>query len=145
MKKNIFETIASFAPSELTLIEEHCIPRTLRKDEILLGEGEICRSAYFILSGSFYQYRLRDTTENVIDLHIENEWFLNSTSFISQKPSDTIIKAHAESEILELTVHSIHKLISLSPVYLQLGRLLEPATSCTKFFDEGMTPAEKYN
>jgi len=136
--------IGDFSASELNLINEHAIHRQLKKNEILLKEGQICRSIYFIITGAFYQYRMDDMEENIIELHIENDWFLNNTSFISQKPSVDTIKAYTDSEVLELTLYSIHNLIETSPVFFQLGKLLQPTIPRTQFFDNTMTPAEKY-
>jgi CRP-like cAMP-binding protein len=145
MIKQVLSNIGRFSAEELNLIQEQCLNRRLKKNEILLESGQVCRSVYFILEGAFYQYRMNDIDENIIELHIENEWFLNYESFLSQKPSTETIKAYADSEILELTVHSIHALIEKSPVFFQLGKLLQPLAVRSKFFDEAMTPAEKYN
>ncbi len=137
--------MGAFSAEALQSIYTQCKTRQLCKQETLLEAGQICQSAYFIVSGAFYQFRMRDIDENIIELHIENEWFLNQASFIAQKPSIDTIKAYADSKILELTVSSIHQLIESSPVFFQLGKLLHPTTQRTQFFDEAMTPAEKYN
>jgi CRP-like cAMP-binding protein len=144
MINKILKNIGTFSEDELSLIHKHCNLRQLKKNEILLESGQICGSIYFTVSGSFYQYRMNDIDENIIELHIENEWFLNYSSFISQKPSNEIIKAYADSEILEMTVYSLHNLIETSPVFFQLGKLLQPTTLRTQFFDDAMTPSEKY-
>jgi CRP-like cAMP-binding protein len=145
MINQILGKIGRFSEEELNLIHEHCIPRTLKKNEILLEAGQVCRSVYFAVSGAFYQYRMHDIDGNIIDLHIENEWFLNYVSFISQKPSVDTLRAYSDSEILEMTVDSLHHLIGASPVFFQLGKLLQAPALRSQFFDEAMTPAEKYN
>ncbi|WP_051293032.1 Crp/Fnr family transcriptional regulator [Olivibacter sitiensis] len=139
------EKIGDFSASEFNMIHAHAQFRQLKKNDILLKEGQVCSAIYFIIKGAFYQYRMNDVDENIIELHVDNEWFLNNTSFITQKPSFDTIKAYADSEILELNIHSIHKLIEISPVFFQLGKLLQPAAVRTQFFDNTMTPAEKYN
>ena len=145
MITQILENIGIFSAEELNLIQKHCNPRHLKKNEILLEAGQICSSIYFLVSGSFYQYRIIDIDQNIIELHIENEWFLNYSSFISQKPSIDTIKAYEDSEILEMTVYSLHNLIKISPIFFQLGKLLQPTTLRTQFFDDAMTPTKKYN
>jgi CRP-like cAMP-binding protein len=144
MINQVLENIGTFSAEELDLIQKHCNLRHLKKNEVLLEAGQICSSIYFTVSGAFYQYRIIDIDENIIELHIENEWFLNYSSFISQKPSSDTIKAYVDSEILEMTVYSLHNLIGISPVFFQLGKLLQPATLRTQFFDDAMTPGEKY-
>ncbi|SEL32482.1 Crp/Fnr family transcriptional regulator [Parapedobacter koreensis] len=138
------EEIGNFSTYELDLIHKRATYRRIKRNEVLLTEGQICQSIYFLITGALYQYRMDDIDENIIELHSENEWFLNSPSFISQKPSVDTIKAYADSEILELTIYSIHQLIGLSPVFFQLGKLLQPANPRSQFFDNIMTPAEKY-
>lgn len=145
MINQVLEKIGRFSEEELNLIHKHCIPRTIKKNEILLEAGQVCRSVYFAVSGVFYQYRMHDIDENIIDLHIENEWFLNYASFISQKPSVDTLRAYSDSEILELTVDSLHHLIGLSPVFFQLAKLMQAPALRSQFFDEAMTPTEKYN
>ena len=145
MLSDILKSVGKFSVEELELIEKHCNLRHIKKNEILLEAGQICSSIYFIVSGSFYQYRIIDIDQNIIELHIENEWFLNYSSFISQKPSIDTIKAYEDSEILEMTKHSLHNLIKISPIFFQLGKLLQPITLRTQFFDDSMTPTEKYN
>lgn len=63
---------------------------------------------------------------------------------MSQKPSESFVQAYAESEILELTVQSLHGLIAESPAFLQMGRILEQATARVHFFDNDLTPIQKY-
>ncbi len=144
MINQVLENIGTFSSEELDLIQNQCNRRHLKKNEVLLEADQICTSIYFAVSGAFYQYRIIDIDENIIELHVENEFFLNYSSFISQKPSIDTIKAYVDSEILELTVYSLHKLIEISPVFLQLGKLLQPTTLRTQFFDDSMTPSEKY-
>jgi CRP-like cAMP-binding protein len=144
MLSQVLKNIGNFSTEELDLIQKHFNRRHLKKNEVLLEVGQICSSIYFTVSGAFYQYRIIDIDENIIELHIENEWFLNYSSFISQKPSTETIKAYIDSEILEMTVYSLHSLIKISPVFFQLGKLLQPTTLRTQFFDDAMTPIEKY-
>ncbi|MDI9311498.1 MAG: Crp/Fnr family transcriptional regulator [Limnohabitans sp.] len=138
------QNIGTFSLQEIEQIFEYCTFRKVTKNEILLKEGEICKSLYFLLSGAIYQYRVNDIDENAINLHTENQWFLNNSSFISQKPSTETIKAFLNSELLEMTVYSLHKLIELSPVYYQFARVLEPNTQIKKYFDHKTSPIEKY-
>ena len=144
MINQVLKNIGTFSAEELDLIQKHCNLQLLKKNEILLKAGQICSSIYFTISGAFYQYRIIDIDENIIELHIENECFSNYSSFISQKPSSDTIKAYVDSEILEMTVYSLHNLIEISPVFFQLGKLLQPTTLRTQFYDDSMTPIEKY-
>ena len=135
-----------FREDDLILFSENIKIRSIKKDEILLREGEICKSIFFVDDGAVYQHNEKDEIEqNVIDLHIEGEWLLNHTSFIAQKPSEGVIQAYSDCNLVELTLHSLHKLIGVSPTFFQLGKLLEPSNSRVSFFDNDLTPIQKYD
>jgi len=145
MIENTLSQFELFLESDYKLVEKELKYRKLFKDDILLREGEICKSLYYIQSGSFIQYQTKEIEKHIIDLHIKNEWFVNHSSFIAQKPSSTAIMAFEETEILELSVNSIHKLIETSPVFLSLGKILDQARERTLFFDKCFSPTDKYN
>lgn len=139
------EITGFYAEKDLLLFEEKVKIRNVSRNEILLRKGEVCRSIFFNLSGAFYQYRVTDDMEQqVIDLHADQEWFLNHRSFAGQKPSESYMEAYTESSILELTVESLHHLIAQSPSFLQMGKILDQATSRVHFFDNDLTPTQKY-
>jgi CRP-like cAMP-binding protein len=134
-----------YSDEDVLLFEKAAVSRTMAKNEILLQQGAVCKSMFYNITGAFYQYNVKDEIEeNIIDLHTDKEWFFNHSSFASQKPSGSFIKAYAQSSILELSVESLHWLIAKSQVFLQMGKLLDQATSRVYFFDNCLTPAEKY-
>lgn len=145
MLKTDLDKIGRFSDQNFESILKLLIPRQLSRNELLLDHGQICQSAFFISSGSAYQFRYDDIDQKVTDLHIQSEWCLNYSSFISQIPSQNIIKANTETCIFELSIHAIHHLISESAVFLQLGKILEGALTRTHYLDNPMSPSEKYN
>lgn len=134
-----------YSEADVLLFERSVRFRVVSKGEILIRPGNVCRSIFYNLSGALYQYNYKDDVEeNIIDLHSDNEWFVNHMSFISQKPSDSFMKAFTESNVLELTIESLHRLIGRSPAFLQLAKIFEQATSRVHFFDNRLTPTQKY-
>jgi CRP-like cAMP-binding protein len=145
MMSKILNAIGQFSENDCTLFEKAVKIRQVKKEEILLKQGEKCQSLFYTLEGSFYQYYFDEENDlKVIDLYIENEWFLNQQSFVAQKPSETYIEAYSDSTILELTVHALHFLIGQSPAFFQLGKVLEQPLSRLYFFDKTLSPLEKY-
>ncbi len=141
----ILKTNGDYSLTDIQLFEANTTCRQLLKNDILIKPGEVCKSIYFNIAGAVYQYNSNaEMEENVIDLHLANEWFLHHNSFITQKPADGFIKAYSNSKILELTIESLHHLVGKSPAFLQLGRIFEQSTSRVHFFDNRLTPAEKY-
>ena len=143
--QNILANIGRFSTFDLELFEKHITQRIFNKNDVLLKEGEICKSIYFIVSGSFFQYLTQDFTEVIIDLHLQNEWMFNHQSLIEQTPSHTTIKAFAKSEVIELSLMSFHCLTPQSQSFLQFGKILNQTHNRTHIFDNSLTPAEKYN
>jgi len=145
MISDILKSNGIYNDRDIQLFADKIKFRRIAKDEILIKQGQVCRSVFFIIEGAFYQYNFKnEIEENVLDLHSDNEWFLNYNSFISQKPSDSFIKAYTDSKIFELDIESLHWLIGESPGFLQLLKILEPATARVHFFDNRLTPVEKY-
>ncbi|MDX2068125.1 MAG: hypothetical protein SFV55_06840 [Haliscomenobacter sp.] len=145
MTATILKQIGNFNEEQVRLFESKIVYRKLSKDEIVLPEGGVCSSVFYNLSGALYQFNYKADNElNVVDLHLDREWFLNASSFFNQKPSDCCIKAFTDCSIFELSVFRLHELIAVSPVFLQLGKVLEHATSRVHFFDNLMTPLQKY-
>lgn len=135
----------NFSHSEMDLLRSVLLSKEVRKGISLLKPGQICQSLYFISSGSFIQFKEKDEIDqNVIDLHVEQEWMLNQQSFVKQQPSETFIQAYTYSTVHELTITELHNLINRSPVFFQLARLLEPTPSRITLFDDQLRPAEKY-
>lgn len=98
--QEILNSLGQFSNFDIELFEKHSSKRILNKNEVLLNEGEICKSFCFILSGSFSQFKTYDIDEVIIDLHLQNEWMFNQQSLIEQTPSNTTIKAFSKSEII---------------------------------------------
>jgi CRP-like cAMP-binding protein len=111
----------------------------------LLGQGEVSKSVFFNLKGSIYQYVSHPEIDyTIIDLHIENEWIVNHRSFVAQLPAESFISAYTEGSVLEISIESIHYLISRSLAFLQLNKILEQSMSRVYFFDNALTPLQKW-
>lgn len=145
MTQNILRDIGQFSEADLILFENYVTKRSFNKNDLLLKEGEVCRSAFYILSGSFYQFKTGEIDDTIVDLHVQSEWMFNHTSFINQSPSRTSIKAFTGSEVIELTLDKLHELIIQSAAFLQLARIFDQANTRIHFFDSSLNPVQKYN
>lgn len=141
----ILQTVGSFSPHDAALFEQHTKRLKLKKNGILLPAGEVCTSFYFILSGAFVQFQLQEVDESIVDLHLPQEWMFIQDSLTAQLPSTTTIRAFSSAEVMELSLYQFHQLSSLSPAFLQFGKILNQAKSRTFLFDNALTPKEKYH
>lgn len=148
MNENLLKSIkefARFSENELSVLSDKLVQKKFRKDEVVLRPGQICQSIYFVISGSFRQYRItEDSDEVVVDLYIDNDWMMNHKSFTSQGPSENFITAFTDSETFELSMHSIHALIGLSQSFFQLGKILESVVYTSDPYKEQARPELKY-
>lgn len=142
--RKCLDKIGTFSEEELILIYESAVICKVKKNEVILNVGQVCNSFFFILSGACYQYQMDDIEEKIIDLFTEYDCALNQVSFISRKPSNDVIKAFIDCEILVLNIDSVHKLIKMSNSFLQFGKLMNSQNRLL-FFDNSMSPVDKYN
>ncbi|MEO6283125.1 MAG: Crp/Fnr family transcriptional regulator [Dyadobacter sp.] len=145
MFSEILRATGSYSDQDFQLFEKEVKVRQVEKGQVLLRKGEVARSLFFILKGAFYQYKTGSETErDVFDLHLDHEWLFNYTSLISQKPSECDVEAFNDASVLELSLETLHYLTGKSVAFLQLNKVLERAVSKLHFFDNAMTPLEKY-
>lgn len=143
--QEILAGTGTFSSRDLLLFEEKVLRKTVKKNDTVLRQGEICQSVYFIQSGSFVQFQSDDLTETIIDLHLPKEWMFNHPSLIDQMPSGTTIKVFEDAEIIELSLIGLHELIGMSQSFLNLGRIFGQANHRTHLFDNALSPAQKYD
>ncbi len=141
----MLNAIGQFSQHDVSLFGEYEIMRTIGKNECLLKQGDICRSLFYILSGSFYQFTTGDTDDHIIDLHLPGEWMFNHESLMAQSTSTTSIKAFVASHLVELKLQHLHALIARSAAFLQFGRLFNQAANRTHMFDNQLSPAARYH
>jgi CRP-like cAMP-binding protein len=141
----LLQSLGSFSDKENQRIAQAIEPKHFAENDYLLKQGQVCSSIYWIVSGCAYQYKLNDDLEQqVIDMNVSHNWVFNHRSFTTRKPSEYAIKAFEDSQVYELSIDAIHQLIAESPTFLQMGKVLEEATSRLIFFDNNHSPDEKY-
>lgn len=140
----ILNKIGQFSSFDCELFDKHTSRQRLNKNEILLKEGEVCKSFCFVLQGSFVQFQTKDIDEQIIDLHLNNEWVFNQESLTEQLPSRTSIRAFSKSEILSLSLNNFHCLCAKSQAFLQFGKILNQTKFRTSLFDSSLNPSDKY-
>lgn len=141
----MLRSIGVFSDFERQLFDQNIEIKTVEKNEILLAEGEISKSVFFIKTGALFQVQTIDDEEKIIDLNIQNDWVFNFDSLTNQIPSNTTIKAFAKSEVIELSLENLHKLISISQNFLQLNKIFNAMSTKIHIYDSNLNPSEKYN
>ena len=101
--RQTLQDLGKFSDSDLSVFTSHLKASALPADFLLLREGKVCQSFFFVERGSFRQYQINGAGEEVTqNLYVENDWVLDYKSLTSQTPSTCTIEAKEESEVLEL-------------------------------------------
>lgn len=140
MIEHLKNHIAKHINTDSGEMEEFCNmfqSRILKKKDILLREGEICRFEAFVTKGLFkVSHTDKDGTEQIVYFAAENWWLTDIDSFINVHPSSFTIQALEDSEILFISkkdkeyaykhLPSIEKLfrIMTQKTFVQLQRKL---------------------
>lgn len=125
-----FETyitaMAGFTAEELKLMRSHAMVRKLRRRQLLLQEGEVCRYKIFVAKGLLKMSRLKeDGTEYIMRFSPENTWAIDHESFNSQKPSKYQIEALEDTVVVLWNYEHTQLLLERIPSFKMLNDKLK--------------------
>lgn len=102
----VLKMFADFSEGELVQILACFNRRLVKKSQILLHEGKVCKKFYFIGNGSIRTYFLdKNGHEKTRYVMLDNHIGTALTSFINQKPSFEFIEA-LEDTVLFVINHA---------------------------------------
>lgn len=90
---------AQIKPSDL---EPFCVPISLRKDDVLLSLGNVCKHYYFVNEGVLRIFYLFEGKEFTNWVAFENYFFTELESYTSGKSSQYEIVATEKTEVLKI-------------------------------------------
>ena len=96
----------------------------LKRKELLLREGTVCKNAYFIVSGCLRYYYVVDGEERTGQFFFENGWFADYRSFLTGEPSTQNIAALVKTEVLVLPKRHLDNMFVEIPKFEKFGRLV---------------------
>jgi CRP/FNR family transcriptional regulator, anaerobic regulatory protein len=94
----------------------------LKKGELLVKSGAICRQVSFINKGMVRMFYIVDGKEITGGFIAENEYISEYESFLLQKPAIGNIEAIEDSEFINLGYDDVQLLYKTSPAFLEFGR-----------------------
>ena len=84
----------------------------VKKNEILISKGDICRYTYFVCKGSVRAYFINDDGQEATRyIALENKFITSLHSFISQSPTNEFIETSEQSELLQISYSDFKKII----------------------------------
>lgn len=147
--ENYIKTQAGLSEEEVRLVISSAVGKFVRRKEVLLQEGEICRYKLFVCKGLLRMYRTgAEGNEHVMQFSPELSWTTEAESYNNQTPSAYSIEALEDSTVLMWRKGDFAELFSRIPalkafsdriitenLYLTRNRIFNAISS---------TPEEKY-
>ncbi|MGE6221706.1 Crp/Fnr family transcriptional regulator [Nubsella zeaxanthinifaciens] len=119
MQKLFLQHIRKFtnlSDSEFEEIIEFFELLQVKKKEILLREGQICRKHFFVLNGCLRLFFVKENgIEQTTQFAIENWWITDNFAFLAQQKSDFAIQAVETSTVLSISFDAQEKLLNRFP------------------------------
>lgn len=89
--------------SEIAILEAALNASKLKKKELVLSEGQVCNTMYFIIKGCIRQYIINSKgSEQTLQFAIENWWITDYLSYHNHVPSHFYIQAVENSVVIGL-------------------------------------------
>jgi CRP-like cAMP-binding protein len=92
-------------------IKRYFVKETVKKNEFLIEEGEICSKVYFIQSGLIRRFYIKDGQDITEWIYYRNQWITSLSSFFEQKPSFEYLQACEETVLFSLSYADEQKLL----------------------------------
>jgi CRP-like cAMP-binding protein len=109
--------VTPLSKDELQLMRSLARVKKLRRRQLLLQEGEVCRYKIFVLKGLLRNYRLKDDgTEVILRFAPENSWNFDHESYNNQTPSKNNIDALEDSEVVLWLRDDFEMLLASIPI-----------------------------
>lgn len=109
--KNLLKSIADFDDKELIKVCNCFKPKSIKKNTILLREGEVCREFYYVQKGSLRTYFItKQGHEKTRLVALDCSIGTALTSFISQRPSFEFVDVLEDTELLAISHKEFYQL-----------------------------------
>ncbi|UPT70674.1 MAG: Crp/Fnr family transcriptional regulator [Flavobacterium sp. JAD_PAG50586_2] len=96
-----------------------------KKKSLLLHEGSLCSTQYFVLKGCLRLYIINEKgNEQTLQFAIENWWITDYMSLQTQRPTHFYIQAVENSEVLAIDTDHLEKLLVRLPKMERYFRLI---------------------
>jgi CRP-like cAMP-binding protein len=116
---------ANLTKDELSRVLSLSTFKKIRKRQLWLKQGEICKHKLFIVSGLLRTYRLSDNGEEyILRFSPENTWLVDLESFRNGTPSMYNIDALEDTEVMLWNEKSFNELFSTIPAFRKYAQML---------------------
>lgn len=147
---NYFASKTEIDRETFTKFYHYFKPKSVKRNEFLLMEGEVCRFNFFVNKGCLRIFSINEKGQELTRYFaFESKFGTALTSFIEKKPSFEFIQAIERSEILMISRPDFYYLVNTVPEVNFIYRdILEMAyiTSQKRIYDfQGQNALERLN
>jgi len=104
--------------------------KKIKKKDMLLEEGQVCKFIGFLNSGVIREYVFDKDKESTVDFISENHFVVDFQSFITGTPSRQYLEALTDAELLVFRKESIDMLYDKYKIWERFGRLIIERVFC---------------
>ena len=123
--KPVISPIVSLTDNEWLQLVGFVETRTLKKNKMLLSEGQVCDSIAYICCGSLIYFKaLENGNDITTDFAFEGEWVTDNYSRLNNTPSLINIKATDDCELIIIKQKDLSRIFEQIPKLEKLGRIL---------------------
>lgn len=115
--------IISVSDDEAQLLKQLFAEKQLKKGELFLSEGSVCRSVAMIKSGLVRYYMNDDGNQGTYYFGSEGDFVCDYESFLPQRPSNKNIQALEDTAIYVISYDGLQQLYKALKDGERLGRL----------------------
>lgn len=114
--ENYIRAYNLFSDDEIATIKSLAIPKRLKKKQYILRQGDVCRFHTFVCSGCLRSYRIDDKgREHIFSFSPAKHWVNDSVSLVTGTPSDELIEALEDSDVIQFSAASFKTLLREIP------------------------------
>lgn len=122
--KEYCNSLIELTESELLLIDDYFEPITVRRNNLLLAEGDNCRFIAFVVSGSVRHFHVKNGEERTCEISFEDQFVTDFNSFTNNVASTISLQALEESQFLVIQKKQLAELYQINSKYETFGRLM---------------------
>jgi CRP-like cAMP-binding protein len=130
--KKFIEEYVLLTDTEWIEIQKCIEPKWVRKGELILKEGTICKHLYFLEKGLLRFFTWKDGNDITKYFTEECYLFTSQKSFTKQQPSSENIETLEDSLIWQMTYDHAHALLSLPGWNTFIRKLIQEVQSYTE-------------
>jgi len=113
-----FKNYLPLNDEEISLLTERATRRQIKRRQMILQDGFVCKHYTFVEKGCFKMYGIDEKgTAHNLRFAVENDWIADLGSFYSEKPSKLFIEAVEPSAILQIEKQDLLYLFTNVPKF----------------------------